>query len=115
MNIPRFTINNQNGPEAVGKDMANKPWRTLPFGRMTSQQAEKLVLALYPVAVALSMLTDGIRQSLSLVVLSVWYNDFASGDKSCVVRNAYGCVCFTSGAMEVALGIPLPLDTKLVR
>lgn len=82
---------------------------------MTSQEAEKLVLALYPVAVALSTLTGGIWQSLSLVVLGVWYNNFGGDDKSCVVRNAYGCVCFTPGAMEVALGIPLPIDAKLVR
>jgi len=84
MNIPPFTINNQIGPEAIRGDRANKPWRTLPFGRMTSQQAEKLVMALYPVAVALSTLTGGIWQSLSLVVLGVWYNNFGGDDKSCV-------------------------------
>lgn len=118
MNLLPFTINSQKGPEAIEEDRANEPWRTLPSGKMASQQAEKLVLAQYPVAVALSTLTGGIRQSLSLVILGVWYINSADGDKSYVVRNtinAYGYVCFTSGATEVALGVPLPLDTKLVR
>lgn len=118
MNLLPFTISNQKSPDAVKEDKMNKPWRTLPSGRMTPRQAERLMLALYPLAVGLSLLTGGVRQSVGLVVLGTWYNNFAGGDTNCLVRNlinACGYVCFTSGAMEVALGFPLPLETRLVR
>jgi UbiA prenyltransferase family len=118
MNLLPFTINNQKNPDAIKEDEMNKPWRTLPSRRMTPRQAERLMLALYPLAVGSSLLTGGFRQSVGLVVLGAWYNNFDGGDTNCFVRNlinACGYVCFTSGAMEVALGFPLPLETRLVR
>ena len=118
MNLLPFTINNQKNLDAIMEDKMNKPWRTLPSRRMTPRQAERLMLVLYPLAVGLSQLAGGLRQSVGLVLLGTWYNNFAGGDISCLLRNfinACGYVCFTSGAMEVALGFPLPLETRLVR
>lgn len=118
MNLLPFTINNQKTLEAIKEDEMNKPWRTLPSRRMTPRQAEGLMLALYPLSVGLSWLTGGVRQSVGLIVLGTWYNNFGGGDTNFFVRNlinACGYVCFTSGAMEVALGFPVPLETRLVR
>ena len=117
-NLLPFNINNQNNPDAIKEDEMNKPWRTLPSHRMTPRQAEHLMLALYPIAVGSSLLTGGFRQSVGLVALGTWYNNFSGADASCVVRNlinACGYICFTSGAMEVAIGFPLPLEPRLVR
>ncbi|CAD6592467.1 MAG: hypothetical protein ASARMPRED_006303 [Alectoria sarmentosa] len=118
INLLPFTINNQKNPDAIKEDEMNKPWRTLPSRRMTPRQAECLMLALYPLAVGLSLPIGGFRQSVALVVLGTWYNNFSGGDTNCFVRNlinACGYVCFTSGAMEVALGFPLPPEIRLAR
>ncbi|KAF2232223.1 hypothetical protein EV356DRAFT_505635 [Viridothelium virens] len=119
MNLLPFTINNQKDPDAIREDTINKPWRTLPSGRMSSRQAKFLMVAVYPLAVCLSyLLVGGARQSLALVVLGTWYNNFAGADSSFFTKNfinALGYVSFTSGAMEVALGFPLPLKPKLLQ
>ena len=118
MNLLPFTINNQKSPGAIEEDKINKPWRTLPAGRMTPRQAERLMLIFYLLAMVLTWVTGGVRQSVGLVILGIWYNNFAGGDDSPIIRNtinAYGYVCFTSGAMEVALGIPLPWEVRLLR
>ena len=117
-NLLPFTINNQKSPKAIKEDEINKPWRTLPSGRMSPQQAERLMLVMYVLALGLSYVTGGLKQSVALVFLGTWYNNFAGGDSSCLVRNfinAVGYVCFTSGAMEVALGSPLPVEPRLVQ
>ncbi|KAL8728063.1 MAG: hypothetical protein Q9166_005663 [cf. Caloplaca sp. 2 TL-2023] len=116
INLLPFTINNQTAADAIEEDRINKPWRTLPTGRMTPSQAKCLMLALYPLALVTTFLTGGLRQSIGLVFFGIWYNNFAGGDGSCLVRNminAYGYVCFTSGAMEVAIGAALPLEMRL--
>ncbi len=118
MNLLPFTINNQKSLNAIKEDEINKPWRTLPSGRMTPQQAERLMLVMYLLALGLSFVTGGLKQSVALVFLGTWYNNFAGGDSSFLVRNfinAVGYICFTSGAMEVALDSPLPVEPRLVQ
>ncbi|KAI4146183.1 MAG: hypothetical protein LQ341_002163 [Variospora aurantia] len=117
-NLMPFAINNQTATDAIEEDKINKPWRTLPAGRMSLPQAKRLMLALYPLAIVTALGTGGTTQSVSLVVLGTWYNNFGGGDESWVIRNtinAFGYVCFTSGAMEVAIGMPLPFDARLMR
>ena len=118
MNLLPFTISNQKSPIAIKEDAINKPWRTLPSGRMTTRQAERLMSILYLLALRLSSVTGGLKQSVALVVLGAWYNNFAGSDSNCLVRNllnAAGYICFTSGAMEVALGFPLPVESRLIQ
>ena len=113
-----FTINNQTAAGAVEEDKINKPWRTLPAGRMTIPQAKRLMLSMYCLAGVTTVLAGGVKQSISLAILGKWYNNLAGGDQNCLIRNvinACGYVCFTSGAMEVALGVPLPLERHLLR
>ena len=118
INLLPFTINNQRSVKAIKEDKLNKPWRPLPSQRMTTRQAHRLMVALYFFALTISLVISGIRQAASLVILGTWYNNFAGGDASCLVRNfinAFGYICFTAGAMEVALGSALPLRTQLVQ
>lgn len=106
INLLPFAINNQRKTDAIKEDCLNKPWRSMPAKRMSQAQATKLMWALYPVAVATSAYLGALRQSLLLVILGAWYNDFGGADASCLVRNfinACGFVCFTSGALQVAV------------
>lgn len=74
------------------------------------------MLTFYVTAQVYSLLYGGgYRQSLGLVLLGTWYNNFGGSDQHPVVRNlisALGYLCFTSGALEAALGgTPLPFRT----
>ncbi|KAF2202991.1 hypothetical protein GQ43DRAFT_291648 [Delitschia confertaspora ATCC 74209] len=110
INFLPFAIDNQRQTSSIEEDRLNKPWRTMPSGRMTKSQANILMCCLYPIAVFASWRIGGMMQSLSLIALGFWYNDMGGADKSCITRNlinALGYVCFSSGAMEAALGQPL--------
>lgn len=118
INLLPFVIDNQRQSASIREDLQNKPWRPLPTKRLTQAQARVLTLALYPVALVASVLLGGVKQCLALMVLGFWYNDCVGADASFVVRNfinACGFVCYTSGAMEVALGRPLPQNMILNR
>lgn len=111
INLLPFVIDNQRQSASVREDSLNKPWRPLPTKRLTQAQARYSTLTLYPVALVTSVLLGGVDQCLALMVLGFWYNDCVGADASFVVRNlinACGFVSYTSGAMEVALGRPLP-------
>ena len=118
VNLLPFAIDNQREAAAIKEDGVNKPWRPLPSGRVEPAQAKTIMLALYPIAFLVSTRVGGTRQCLALVALGYWYNDCKGGDKSCIVRNminACGFVCYTSGAMEVALGSQLPLSLDILK
>ena len=117
INLLPFAIDNQRQPPAIEEDAINKPWRTMPSKRLTINQATKLMWYLYLIAVAISLLLGGIRQSLALIFLGYWYNDLEGADVNCIIRNlinACGFICFTSGALEVAIGQRLHLDSRML-
>lgn len=110
INLLPFTIDNQRRPEAISEDAANKPWRTLPSGRLTPSQARRLVIIFYPLAFLSSIFLGGIRHCTALLFLGVCYNDLGGADASSIIRNlinSCGYICFTSGAMEIALAFPI--------
>lgn len=118
INLLPFAIGNQRQPAAVAEDSINKPWRPMPSKRLTPKQALGIMASLYPVAVLVSIYVGGLKQCLLLIVLGLWYNDFGGADTSFVIRNfinACGFCCYSSGAMEVALGFPIPWTPRLVR
>ncbi|KAI9151284.1 Fumagillin beta-trans-bergamotene synthase af520 [Paramyrothecium foliicola] len=112
-NLLPFAINNQLSPSSVKEDAINKPWRPMCSGRLGASSAKLLMITLYVAAQLLSLsVTGGLRQGLGLVVLGTWYNNMGGGDCHPAVRNlinALGYICFTSGAMEVALRAPSTL------
>jgi 4-hydroxybenzoate polyprenyltransferase len=107
INLLPFAIDNQRQPESIEEDSLNKPWRTMPSQRLSQQAAKRLMLTLYAIAIVVSFLLDNLGQCLSLIALGYWYNDLRGGDVSCLVRNlinGFGFICFSSGAMQVAIG-----------
>ena len=105
INLLPFTIDNQRQPEAIEEDSSNKPWRTMPSGRLQPESARKLMLLFYLLAIAASVQLGPLPQCLTLILLGYWYNDRQGADRSCIVRNfinASGFVCYTSGALQVA-------------
>ena len=116
-NLLPFAIDNQRQPSAIQEDSLNKPWRTMPSNRMSSTQARTIMAIMYCVAVVNSAYLGGLRQCLSLIFLGVWYNDLGGADASCLTRNlinACGFVCYTSGALEVAIGQQLEVNSRLI-
>ncbi|KAI1410214.1 UbiA prenyltransferase family [Hypoxylon sp. FL1857] len=116
INLVPFTIGNQMTTSSIAEDAINKPWRPLPSGRFSSSHAKILMSIFYMVAQMFNIYTGcGIRQGVGLFLLGVWYNNLGGADHHPLVRNAInalGYVCFTSGAMEAALGMPLPFSTS---
>lgn len=67
INYIPFAINNERDASAIAEDMINKPWRPLPSKRISPGQAKGLMLALYLIAQAHSLLfSGGYRQSVLL-------------------------------------------------
>ena len=117
INLLPFNIDNQRQPAAILEDSLNKPWRPMPSKRLTELEAKSIMFVLYPTAVLVSMYSGGLKQCIALNFLGYWYNDCGGSDSSCISRNlinACGFICFASGAMEVALGFPLPLEPYLL-
>ncbi|RDL40283.1 uncharacterized protein BP5553_00262 [Venustampulla echinocandica] len=107
INLLPHAIDNQLSPKAISEDACNKPWRTLPSNRMTPKQAGALRIPLYAFAFISSWQLGGVRQSITLLGLAKWYNHLGGGDANALVRNfinGAGYMCYTSGALEVALG-----------
>ena len=107
VNLLPFAISNQRQPEAIQEDSLNKPWRTMPSQRLSPEFAKRLMLAFYCLAAISSLFLGNLIQCLTLVFLGHWYNNLRGADASCLIRNfVNGCgfVCFSSGAMQVAIG-----------
>ena len=111
INLLPFTISNQRQVGAIHEDAINKPWRPLPSGRSSFQQATTLMRIFYVLAYITSFFLGGSAQCLILICLGYWYNDLGGGDTSCIVRNfinACGFLCFASGAADVAASGQVP-------
>ncbi|PQE07304.1 digeranylgeranylglyceryl phosphate synthase protein [Rutstroemia sp. NJR-2017a WRK4] len=107
INLLPFAINNQRQPEAIEEDAINKPWRVFPSGRLSPESAKTLMLFGFFMAIITSQVQGSSLQCLALILLGFWYNNLNGSDCSFLVRNfinACGFVCFTSGAMQVAVG-----------
>lgn len=89
---------------------------------MTPQQAERLMLITYFFALSSSSMTGGLKQSVALVILGTWYNNFAGADSSCLPRNlinALGYTCFISsgrhGSRPPGGPLPCPSTPRLIQ
>ena len=105
INLLPFAIDNQRQPKAIDEDGENKPWRSMPSGRLSETHAKWLMWSLYPAAIVASLKLGGLKQCLALVSLGWWYNDLGGSDYSCITRNfinACGFLSYASGATEVA-------------
>lgn len=105
-NLLPFAIDNQRQDDAIAEDAVNKPWRTMPSGRMTQQVAKRIMQVMYAVALCAGVSLGGYRQTLALMGLGHWYNHLG-GSEHPVVRNlinGMGFMSFLSGTSEAMLG-----------
>ncbi|KAE8378837.1 hypothetical protein BDV26DRAFT_291817 [Aspergillus bertholletiae] len=114
-----FAINNQRSPSAIAEDSINKPWRPLPQKRLSPYQAQCIMYFFAALVQIHGYVHKGVgyRQSSVLLGLDIWYNNYGGADKSPVIRNlinAFGYLCFISGALEVALGQRLAFSLSSV-
>ncbi|TRX93373.1 hypothetical protein FHL15_005648 [Xylaria flabelliformis] len=111
INLLPFAIDNQRQRAAIMEDKHNKPWRTMPSGRMTREQGKAVMMAFYPLAIAASFQLGGLEQCLALIALGYGYNDLNLADRNWISRNAInalGFCSFASGALDVAVEQSLP-------
>jgi len=105
--ILQFCVQNQRSPGSVAEDTINKPWRPIPSGRMTSEQANKLLSWINIAAGLLSYYLDVLPIFMVYMCLITAYNDLGGGNKSGIVRNLFcgaGFSCYFGGALSIALG-----------
>ncbi|KAI2628998.1 UbiA prenyltransferase family-domain-containing protein [Xylaria nigripes] len=106
INLLPFNIDNQRRDDAIIEDRLNKPWRTMPSGRMTPMQAKISMFCIYVTALFSSLRIGGAKQCLTMMFLGFIYNELRLADRGWFSRNAVnalGFCCFASGALEVAL------------
>lgn len=112
--ILQFCVQNQISAGSVAEDSINKPWRPIPSGRMTSEQANKLLTATHVSAAALSYQLNVMPIFVVYTCLITVYNDYGGGNKSGIVRNLFcgaGFSCYFSGALSIAIGSDVPMSS----
>lgn len=100
-----FDLANQRTPESVAEDKLNKPWRPIPSGLITMNQARRLMLAAVPATLALNYVLGVWRQGVFILILTWLYNDLRGGDEAfareLIISVAYGL--FNNGSLEIAM------------
>lgn len=91
-NVLIFELANQRQPESVKEDLANKPWRPLPTGRITSEGTRKLMLVMVPAVLAMNFSFGVWRETALLFTLTWLYNDLRGGDE--IIRDLIIAVAF---------------------
>lgn len=107
LNVLLFDIANQRLPNSILEDSVNKPWRPIPTGRLTPDEARRLLLVVIPVVFGATLWLGGMWEAVAMMVLTWMYNDLGAADEVYVVRNiinALGFMCYSSGATAVAAG-----------
>ncbi|KAG4427542.1 hypothetical protein IFR05_016976 [Cadophora sp. M221] len=94
-NLWIFNLSNQRLPSSVLEDSVNKPWRAIPSGRLTSEEAR------IPAVFLLALYLGGRNESLFLIVLTWLYNNLGAAEEFPLIRNlnnALGFISFGAGA-----------------
>lgn len=118
INLLLFNISNQRLPGSAVEDAINKAWRPIPAKRITADQSQLLLLGLVPAVLLYSHLVDVLWHSLFLIALTWMYNDLGGADNHYLVRNllnAHGMAFYSTGALQLALGPSVQLNTAAVQ
>ncbi|KAF3767174.1 hypothetical protein M406DRAFT_39568 [Cryphonectria parasitica EP155] len=94
-----FDLSNQKSPESIEEDRMNKPWRAIPSGRLTVEDAEKW----YLVATALLLIATGtwlggFPEALAFMV-ETWVYDSAAGASSWWAKNIINALFYSTGQL----------------
>ncbi|KAK8062546.1 hypothetical protein PG997_014643 [Apiospora hydei] len=88
-----FDLANQYPPESVEEDRVNKPWRPIPSGLVTSEQARQAMLLTAPVCLAANYMLGLWNEGLLVQVLSYYYNELNGGGglfRDAIIAVSYG-------------------------
>lgn len=104
-NVLNFDLANQRSPESLLEDELNKPWRPIVAGKITAEQARRLMLVTIPSALLLNYALGVWRQGVFILIITWLYNDIRGGDelvRDPLISIAYGL--FNSASLETATG-----------
>ncbi|KAI1097432.1 UbiA prenyltransferase family-domain-containing protein [Jackrogersella minutella] len=112
-------ISNQRLLGSVLEDKINKPWRPMPSGRLTENEAKSLLKAVVLAAIGFSLLFNSSMPSFTLITMFWLYNDLEGNAAGPWQRNAFnaaGLTCFSWGAVTVLLGDQINEESdKIIR
>ncbi|KAL3302999.1 UbiA prenyltransferase [Colletotrichum asianum] len=101
------SLANQRLPGSITEDAANKPWRPLPSGRITSDQTRQIALHLVPALMIFGAYSGAYRETTSFISFVWMYNDLDASNASIWwrnVTNALGYMTFSAGALAITGG-----------
>lgn len=103
-NLFLFCLHNQRQPGNMAEDVLNKPWRPLVSGRLTPDQAVRLLYLMHPLCLAIAIHVGGFAPYAVLTFFHVWYNEFGAASNGLLKNlfNGVGVGCFFAGPLEVA-------------
>ncbi|PQE17502.1 cytochrome P450 protein [Rutstroemia sp. NJR-2017a BBW] len=105
LNVLVFDLSNQRHPESIHEDLANKPWRPIPTGKVTPEQTRRGVLAAVPIVLLFNYFS-GVWKEGAFIQILVWlYNDVRGGDeifRDLIIAIAYGL--FNTASLRIAFG-----------
>ncbi|KAI1852846.1 hypothetical protein JX266_002387 [Neoarthrinium moseri] len=104
-NVLVFDLGNQRSIESVEEDVLNKPWRPIPTGKATSNQARCALLLLIPISMWLNHALGVWEQGVLIPTLSYLYNDLRGGDellRDPIISIAYAVA--NSASLRIAVG-----------
>ncbi|ORY67017.1 UbiA prenyltransferase family-domain-containing protein [Pseudomassariella vexata] len=97
-----FDLSNQRGAISIQEDRVNKPWRPIPSGKVTADQARRITLVAVPLCLALCY-TLGVWNHGTVILILTWlYNDLQGSDE--LVRDlilAVAFAIFNSASLQI--------------
>lgn len=92
-----FDLSNQKDPNSAKEDKINKPWRAIPSGRMTIEQAEKLyVVSIFVLISATGLWLGGLPEAL-LFMFESYIHDHRSGSYYWWTKNIINTMFYSTG------------------
>ncbi|KUI68195.1 hypothetical protein VM1G_03799 [Cytospora mali] len=115
-NVLIFDLQNQTAPQSLAEDLANKPWRPIPSGRITTEQTQQSLFVAIPLCLALNRALGVEREGLYIQVGSYVYNHLRGGDTMARdVLIAVAFYLFNTASLRIVAGSSLkhPAGTYL--
>ncbi|KAI0376538.1 UbiA prenyltransferase family [Hypomontagnella monticulosa] len=101
-----FLFNLHNQRHGIAEDTLNKPWRPLPSGRLTPEEATLIMYFMYPVTIIIALKCGGLAPCLLEMVFCLWHNEWGGGENAILKNliNGFGIPCLIAGPLEIATG-----------
>jgi 4-hydroxybenzoate polyprenyltransferase len=107
LNLFTLDLANQRLEDSIREDAINKPWRPIPSGRLSANEARLLVMLFIPLSVMGSVFLGGTQETLVMIALNWLYNDLGGANGHFHIRdllNALGFMCFSASATRSMMG-----------